>query len=169
MKVLNYTHSRLANWNFSVQTLSDQWWEPMASHFNVLTNVRKTNLFCQTYNIWSKTCFFCQKNLLLFFYLKKSSFLMRKLDIYGNTENQAFGEVEVFFWQNENYQVFSREPSISEKPINWSEKPDFSGRNQKFLLQILKYRKTKFFWFRKTALFCLINARSFEFSNTRFV
>ena len=87
---------------------------------------------------------------VVFFLFKKISLLMRKLGIYGNTENQGFLlESKFFFDKIKNTRFFSRKASFSDKPVNWPEKPDFSGRNQKFLLQILTYRKTSFFLIQK--------------------
>ena len=75
--------------------------------------------------------------------------------LLSNEKNWVFKEIQKirFFCRNRscfsdkirNTRFFSRKTKFSDEAINWSEKPDFSARNQKFLLQILKYRKTRFF------------------------
>ena len=59
---------------------------------------------------------------------------MRKLGIYGNTENQVFLLESKFFSDKiKNTRFFSKKASFSDKPLNWSEKPQ---KNQIFLAEI---------------------------------
>ena len=56
---------------------------------------------------------------------------MRKLGIYGNTENQFF-LLEVFSDKTKNIRIFSRKASFADKPVNCQ-------KNQIFLAEIRNF------------------------------
>ena len=121
----------------------------MASHLAFWPKLEKPT-FCEKPIISGGKPGFSARKTCCFLFIKKATVFW--------WENWVFAEIQKirffcwnrsFFLTNSKILGFSPENYVLlKKPSKLVRKPDFSGRDQKFLLQILKYRKTRFFWFR---------------------